>query len=166
MTTYVIDTSALLRNEQLLSQIHSGEIVLHTVVLEELDRLKRKRTTEGAIARRVINFLYKIRGRGSFEEGIKIGRKVIRFDDSSPDLKYLRYGYSKRKTDNLVLCVAKKIQEVSHSEVILMTGDRMLSIKACYEELEVEVVSEQMHVGKKCNQPIKRRSASANNRRR
>lgn len=140
MDIYVVDTSALLRDEHLLEKIQCGVIVLHTTVLEELDNLKQRNTTRGEIARSVIHYLFKLKGRGNFEKGLRFGNKVIRFDDREPDTSYLRFGFSNEKNDNLILCVAKEIKEETGKMVVMLTGDRMLSLKAAYDHVDVELI--------------------------
>lgn len=147
MDIYVVDTNALIKDADLLDKIHYGEIVIHTTVLEELDGIARRNNAMGKIARRVGQKLYELHGRGNFLKGIKVDDKVIRFDDRKPNTeKYLRFGFDENKHDNLLLCVARELKEITGERVVFLTGDRFLSLKA---SMDVEVRNVRQPVPKK-----------------
>ena len=131
MDIYVVDTSSLLRNEDLFNCIRNGEIIIHLIVLEELDSISKKKGQKAQKARTIAEKLYKWKNRGSYRKGIKVSSNIIRFDDRLPNPQlFLRFGMDINKEDNLLICVAKEIQEETEKKVILVTNDRFFTLKA------------------------------------
>lgn len=149
MDIFIVDTSALIRDADLISKIEYGKIIIHTTVLEELDNLSKKNSTKGMYARKVVDRLFEIRNRGDFAKGVKIGHKIIKFDDTKPDReKYLRFGFDTDKNDNLLLCVAKEIKDKTDERVVLLTGDKFFLLKAGMD-IDVELVNVRQGTKKK-----------------
>jgi predicted ribonuclease YlaK len=134
---YVVDTDALIKDRDLIDKIHYGEIIIHTIVLEELDNIAKQSSSQGETARRIGDRLCSYQSRGNFVNGIKVGDKIIRFDNRKPNTeKYLSFGLDQDKNDNLLLCVAKELKETTGRRVVFVTGDKFLLLKA---SMDVEI---------------------------
>lgn len=142
MDIYVIDTSALLRDADILNKLSHAEVIIHTLVIEELESLSRKNNSIGACARKIGDKLYELRNRGDFKKGIKMRNGlIVKFDDTPPKIEtYLRFGLDPAKNDNLLLCVAKEIQEKTGKRTILLTADKFMCLKAVLD-LEIQMVT-------------------------
>lgn len=130
---YVIDTSALLRDPCLLDKLNNSEIIIHTIVINELDRVSKRNNTRGSHARNIGDRLFSLRNRGDsdFLKGIKVKSNVIYFDDTKPKPEiYSRFGFDTKSQDNLLLCVAKEIKDRRKEEVTLITGDKFFTLKS------------------------------------
>lgn len=138
---FLVDTSALLRDIDILNKLPYCKIIIHTTVLEELDNISKKNNSKGSSARRVINKLFELKNRGNFYNGIKWTNKTVEFSDMKPNIEtYLRFGLSERKNDNLLLCVAKEIKERSEkNKVIILTADKSFALKAA-GDINVEYI--------------------------
>lgn len=149
MDVYIVDTSALIKDPELLDKLRQCRIVIHTIVLEELDVLSKRNTERGALARRVGDRLFEIRSRGNFVKGIKVDHKIICFDDTKPDPDtYLRFGFNPEKADNLLLCVANELRAKTGERVVLLTSDNFFLLKANMD-IEVEYIKGPRDIGKK-----------------
>lgn len=141
MDIYIADTSAFIRDKYLWEKLPPGELVIHTVVIEELDSLKARGGYRGVAARTIINRLYELKGRGDFAKGIPCGSVRVRIDDRkpAPDVN-LRFGFDPAKPDNLLLCVAKQIAANAEGKVMVLTADKFLAVKASLEGLGTRLV--------------------------
>ncbi len=66
---YILDTSALLHNYQILNKLKDNIKVIPLVVLDELDNYKTKPTEQGRNARSVIRYLDSLRDKGFLRDG-------------------------------------------------------------------------------------------------
>jgi len=130
---FVLDTSVLMHDPGACHTFKEHEVVLPFVVLEELDRLKRD-VVKGGRAREVSRELQKIRNGGSITQGVKTpGGGIIRvdLDGNGPANVLLPGGFDGKKADNIIILTACKIQkEHPEAEVILVTKDTIMAIKA------------------------------------
>lgn len=149
MNICVIDTSALLTDTDLIKKLYSCKIIIHTIVIEELANLCNRKGVKGERARKVKNELFKIRNRGDFYNGIRLKHNtILQFDDRKPDTDLLRFGYDPGNKDNLLLCVARELQEETDQKVTLLTGDKFFLLKAG-DDIKVEYVKQINNTAKK-----------------
>ena len=128
---FFLDTSALLRDVDILNKLPTGKVVIHSIVLEELNTLSDKGGSKGSLARNAIDKLFELRNRGNFYNGIKWNNKVVEFIDIEPDTDtYLRFGLTSDCTDNLLLCVAREVKQTTGSKVTIITADKGFTLKA------------------------------------
>ncbi len=131
---FVLDTNVLLHSAAALSSFEDNEIVIPMTVLEELDKFKRNQDELGRNARHVIRRLDELRATGSLYEGVKLcnspdpdkcgtlrvmvshGRLDENIDMSIPD--------------NRIMNVAKMLRNNGGKEVILITKDINVRLKA------------------------------------
>ena len=72
--TFVLDTNVLLYDAECLLSFDDNNIVIPLIVLEELDRHKRRPDEAGKNARRSVRMLDKLREKGSLDKGIALDK--------------------------------------------------------------------------------------------
>ena len=68
--TFVLDTNVLLYDADCLLSFDDNNIIIPLIVLEELDRHKRRPDEAGKNARKSVRMLDKLREKGSIDKGI------------------------------------------------------------------------------------------------
>lgn len=127
---YVLDTNVLIQAPHALKCFEDNEVVLPLVVLEELDAHKRDEGERGANVREAIKILEQIRGTGDLVAGVKLDNGgVLRVEKNFKDVE-LPKDLSEHKSDNRILKVCKGLSESRKEQVILVTKDILMRIKA------------------------------------
>ena len=127
---YVLDTNVLIQAPHALKCFDDNEVVLPLVVLEELDAHKRDEGERGANVREAIRILDQIRGAGDLVAGVELDNGgVLRVEKNFKDVE-LPKDMADYKSDNRILKVCKGLSEVSEFQVILVTKDILMRIKA------------------------------------
>ena len=72
--TFVLDTNVLLHDPEALQKFPENDVVIHVMVLEELDRMKRLPNELGKNARAIFQFLDASAnsGKGDLHHGVKL----------------------------------------------------------------------------------------------
>ena len=136
---YVVDTNILLQAPYAIESFEDNAVVLPMVVLEELDHFKN--------ARRVIRCLEQIRQKGDLLKGVPLGNGgVIRVEKNFVDVK-LPGDLAEEAADNRILRVCLGLAQSCGEQVILVTKDILLRIKAqilgiCAEDFTTDQVLE------------------------
>ena len=144
---YVVDTNILLQAPYAIESFEDNAVVLPMVVLEELDRFKKAEGEVGANARRVIRCLEQIRQKGDLLKGVPLGNGgVIRVEKNFVDVK-LPGDLAEEAADNRILRVCLGLTQSCGEQVILVTKDILLRIKAqilgiCAEDFTTDQVLE------------------------
>ena len=129
--TYVLDTNVLLHDPESLFAFQDNEVVLPLLVIEELDEHKRRPDEVGRNARVVARRLDGMRSKGPISQGVPNDQGgIIRIELNHHDLTNLPAGVDPGKPDNLILAVALNLHRRSGRNVILVTKDLNLRIKA------------------------------------
>lgn len=142
---YVIDTNVLIQNPEALLSFDDNQVVLPVVVLEELDHLKTSEGERGRNARAAIRILEDLRLKGDLLAGIKLeSQGMIRVEKNFVNVQ-LPEDLPEEKMDNRILKVCKGLSERADEQVILVTKDILLRIKAqiigiCAEDYTAEQV--------------------------
>jgi len=130
---FVLDTSVLVHDPDALENFQDNTIVLHIVVLEELDHLKKSPDEVGQMARLVIRKLDQYRQNGSLSSGVSTshgGELRVEFSNNTEFENLLSAGLNKTN-DNHLISLAKKLQFQNPSkEIILVSKDLNLRVKA------------------------------------
>mgnify|MGYP002857511865 CR=1 FL=1 len=127
---YVLDTNVLIQAPHALKCFEDNEVVLPLVVLEELDAHKRDEGERGANVREAIRILDQLRGQGDLVAGVELDNGgVLRVEKNFKDVE-LPKDMADYKSDNRILKVCKGLSEVSKYQVILVTKDILMRIKA------------------------------------
>lgn len=127
---YVIDTNVLIQNPQALLSFEDNQVILPVVVLEELDNLKKAEGEKGRNARAATRILEELRLKGNLLEGVKLeSQGIVRVEKNYIDVK-LPEDLPEDKMDNRILKVCRGLADTSGEQVVLVTKDILLRIKA------------------------------------
>ncbi|OGV53429.1 MAG: phosphate starvation-inducible protein PhoH [Lentisphaerae bacterium GWF2_52_8] len=141
--TFVLDTNVLLYNAQAIEAFEDNEIVLPMAVIEELDRFKKNQDELGRNARQVIRRIDELRSRGNLSGGVPLDNGTER---TQPGILRIVTGKGRIKDseldmdlpDHRILRVAYAIHKEGKSNVIFITKDINLRLKADALGLQVE----------------------------
>lgn len=127
---YVLDTNVLIQAPYAAECFEDNQVILPLAVVEELDQLKKKDGETGANARHAIRFLEQVRQKGDLLSGVKLsGGGVIRIEKNYVN-EQLPPELSDRITDNRILKVCIGLQKNYEEQVVLITKDLLLRMKA------------------------------------
>ncbi|MEM8728245.1 MAG: PhoH family protein, partial [Chlamydiota bacterium] len=127
--TFVLDTNVLLHDPDALKRFEGNGVVMPLVVLEKLDKLKRFSDELGKNARHVIRFIDQLKG--NIFKGIKLDNGAT-FSVFVEDQTMSKQGFSLPIDSNKhrVLFAAYRLKQIGREEVILISKDFILRIKA------------------------------------
>ena len=142
---YVVDTNVLIQAPYAIESFEDNEVVLPMVVIEELDHLKKAEGEVGMNARRSIRCLEQLRQKADLLTGVQMengGR--LRVEKNYVDVE-LPEDLSSEKADNRILKVCAGLSREHEEQVILVTKDILLRIKAqilgiCAEDFTTDQV--------------------------
>ena len=127
---YVLDTNVLIQAPYAAECFEDNQVVLPMAVLEELDHLKKAEGERGVSARRAIRFLEQLRHRGDLLAGVPLpGGGSCRVERNYVDVK-LPPELSEEVMDNRILKVCLGLKNTREEQVVLVTKDILLRIKA------------------------------------
>ena len=120
---FVIDTSVLLYDPDCLERFEDNEVIIPSVVLEEVNTFKEEMTDRGFYARKVAQKLEDISLAGHMKSGVRYGDTVIRtsYEAEHPDISSV---FDRKKNDIKIIACALC------NEAILVSRDRMMRIMA------------------------------------
>jgi PhoH-like ATPase len=129
---FVLDTNVLLHDPSALFRFEDNEIVLPITIIEELDRFKKLTEMTGRNARQVSRSLDELRQQGHLIEGIDLsnGGKLRVSLCHQATLKELPVELEGKQNDNAILAVALELKRQTKGEVVLVSKDTNLRIKA------------------------------------
>mgnify|MGYP000437044519 FL=1 len=126
---YVVDTNVLIQAPYGLQCFEDNQVVLPVVVLEELDNLKKSEEI-GANVRTTIRMLEELRLQGDLLEGVTLpGGGTLRVEKNYRDVA-LPSDLPETKSDNRILKVCLGLSQEKSEQVVLVTKDILLRIKA------------------------------------
>jgi PhoH-like ATPase len=129
---FVLDTNVLLHDPASLFRFQDNDVVLPITIIEELDRFKKLSETTGRNARQVSRSLDELRQQGHLIEGIKLKNggtlKVSLCHQET--LRELPVELEGHQNDNAILAVALELKRQSNYDVVLVSKDTNLRIKA------------------------------------
>jgi PhoH-like ATPase len=127
---YVLDTNVYLTDSSSVYTYGNNDIILPLIVLEELDKLKKRPNGVGINARSIIRTLDKLREKGQFQRGIRIRKGAGLIFTVAPDLKELPVGYDAEVPDHQIIATALTVQrEHPNKKVVVVSNDINLRIK-------------------------------------
>ena len=144
---YVVDTNILLQAPYAINSFEDNLVVLPMVVLEELDHFKKAEGETGANARKVIRYLEQLRQKGDLLKGVALdGGGTLCVEKNFVNVK-LSEDLSDEVADNRIPKVCVGLSESRDEQVILVTKDLLLRIKAqilgiCAEDFTTDQVLE------------------------
>ena len=144
---YVVDTNILLQAPYAIDSFEDNSVILPMVVLEELDHFKKAEGEIGANARKVIRYLEQMRLKGNLLDGVRLENGgTLRIEKNFVNVK-LPEDLSEEAADNRILRVCAGLAQSGGEQVILVTKDLLLRIKAqilgiCAEDFTTDQVLE------------------------
>lgn len=127
---YVVDTNVLIQAPYGLQCFEDNQVVLPVVVLEELDNLKKSEGEIGANVQTTIRMLEELRLQGDLLEGVTLpGGGTLRVEKNYRDVA-LPSDLPETKSDNRILKVCLGLSQEKSEQVVLVTKDILLRIKA------------------------------------
>lgn len=132
MTNYVLDTNVLLYDPNAVYGFNGDTLNIPVTVIEEIDYFKKNMDQTGYNARYIGRFLDELRKEGNLRKGVKLENgSIVRVNVCNEHLtSKISSDLIKDKADNLILSVALWLQENEEEDVIFVTKDANLRIKA------------------------------------
>lgn len=125
---FVLDSNVILNDPHCIYGFQENDVYIPYIVLEEIDSFKKKNNSLGFSAREFARNIDDLRDKGSLQEGVELKTggtfKVI------PNKERDKYGIDDEVNDETILNTAKTLQEKSEKEVVLVTKDTVLRVKA------------------------------------
>ena len=136
--TYILDTNVLIQAPYAVECFEENEVILPMTVLEELDNLKKEEGEKGENVRKAIRILEGYRGKGNLLEGISTEHGgMLRVEKNYLNVE-LPPDLPEHKSDNRILKVCIGLSKESPKQVILVTKDILLRIKAQLLDIQAE----------------------------
>jgi PhoH-like ATPase len=127
---YVLDTSVYLTDSSSIYSYDKNDIIVPLIVLEELDKLKKRPNGVGINGRSIIRILDSLRDKGQFQKGIRIRKGLGLIFTVAPDLAELPIGYDPEVPDHQIIATALTVKkENPNKKVIVVSNDINLRIK-------------------------------------
>lgn len=141
---YVLDTSVLLQEPNAVFLFYENDVVIPSVVLEEIDMKKRNMDEVGYNARKVARILDGLRSRGKLHDGIRMDSGgTLRVELNHRSLSLLQDYFVELNNDHRILAVALNLKEEeakkeNPKQVVLVSKDALMRIKADALNIEAE----------------------------
>ncbi len=137
---FVLDTNVLLHDPNAMLSFGDNEVVLPITIIEELDRFKKQIEAIGRNARQVSRTLDKLSKKGSLTQGIDLDNGgILKVALCEPQiLQGLPPELERDLGDNAILAVAIATKKQCDCQVILVSKDTNLRIKADVLGLKTE----------------------------
>ncbi len=129
---YVLDTNVLLHDPNAMSRFEDNDVILPMAIIEELDRFKKQPETTGRNARQVSRMLDKLHNVGHLTTGVPLdngGTLRVALCDRET-LRSLPVELEGDRADNEILAVALELRHQCDCDVVLVSKDTNLRIKA------------------------------------
>jgi PhoH-like ATPase len=134
LKNFVIDTNVILYSPNCLETFEENNIIIPSIVLEELDNFKRHYDPRGFAARQFSRQLDELRIQGDLLKGVETGhggRLFVRFYDEEITLpREMEIVGAKTASDNMILNAALSVQKESRLPTIVVSKDINVRIKA------------------------------------
>ena len=131
---YVLDTSVYLTDSSSIYSYGKNDIIVPLIVLEELDKLKKRPNGVGINARSIIRILDSLRDKGQFQKGIRIRKGLGLIFTVAADLAELPIGYDPEIPDHQIIATALTVKkENPNKKVIVVSNDINLRIKCDFD---------------------------------
>ncbi|MBE9030226.1 PhoH family protein [filamentous cyanobacterium LEGE 11480] len=129
---YVLDTNVLLHDPNAMLRFEDNDVVLPMTIIEELDRFKKQPETTGRNARQVSRMLDRLHNGGHLTSGVTLdngGSLRVALCDRET-LRGLPAELEGDRGDNEILAVALELRHECDCDVVLVSKDTNLRIKA------------------------------------
>jgi predicted ribonuclease YlaK len=139
-TTYILDTNVLLNDPDITAKLVNADIIIPQVVLSELDKVKTSRADMDLRyrAREVARKLYELTQKGKLSEGIRLeGNSTLKVMIPEPTGE-VPIAIKSKSSDDHILALAYHLSSQNSQEVVLVTSDINMLVKAQAIGLSVE----------------------------
>ena len=136
---YILDTSVYLTNANAVFAYGNNDIIVPLIVLEEIDKQKKRQDIVGANARKIVRTLDSLRERGNLNNGVRIakGKGIISVQNFRKGV--LPSSYEIRIPDNKIIATALTEKEKDPKrKVILVSRDINMRVKCDAIGLQTE----------------------------
>ena len=127
--TYVLDTNVILSDPNAIYKFEDNDIVLPTVVIQEIDSKKKLMDEVGRNARHFSRMMDELRENGKLTDGIELRNggtiKALSHPLTSPAFD----SFINNENDNAIIAVAKKLTD-DGLNVILVSKDVLVRVKS------------------------------------
>lgn len=120
---FVIDTSVLLYDVDSLYKFQDNEVIIPSIVYEEINEIKEERSERGYYARQIAQLLDRLSQKAPLREGVKLGKTLIRTSYKLYNSE-IQKSLTMDKNDYKIIACAK------NHDAILITRDRMMRVIA------------------------------------
>lgn len=125
--TFVLDTNVLLYDSESIFSFEDNNIVIPLIVLEELDQKKSRQDEVGKNCRQTSRYLDELREKGNLQKGVNLPKggtiKIISKDQVDNFDDCFLGDMDKNKVDNIIIAIAKNLQDNLEEPVVLVTKD-------------------------------------------
>lgn len=135
---YVLDTNVLIHDPSSIYNFEDNNIILPIYVVEEIDKLKRAEGEKGRSARVTARNLDELRGKGSLFQGVELPKGGKLRVEIKGEYKNLPNFLQKDVMDNRILAVVIELIKSGEENIILVTKDINMRIKADALQIPVE----------------------------
>ncbi len=140
--SYILDTNVILYSPNALETFEDNDVILPSIVLEELDHFKSHYDLRGFAARQFTRKLEELRQKGDLINGVELksgGRIFVKFADERTQLPHeLTASGSRQSNDNLILSVALQVKEHGSLPTVMVSKDINVRIKASLLGIKAE----------------------------
>ncbi|MEF3255216.1 MAG: PhoH family protein [Deferribacterales bacterium] len=136
--TFILDTNVMLHSPLCLETFEDNNIIIPAICIEELDKFKNLYDLKGFYAREFIRNFDRIRQNGDLIQGVALsngGKVFVRYLKNDIPLPY---DFDINRSDNLILKVALQSKEEFDKDIILVSKDTNLRIKASILNIKSE----------------------------
>ncbi|MEK7812621.1 MAG: PhoH family protein [Candidatus Desantisbacteria bacterium] len=132
MKTFVLDTNVLLHDTNSLFVFADNEVVVPLCVVEEIDDQKKRVDGIGRNSRQVARSLDELRKKNSLLDGVKLENNGLLRIEIPPSVSASAFpsGLDPQKIDNQILALAIHLKKTRKNQVILVSKDITMRIKA------------------------------------
>ena len=130
--TFVLDTNVILHDPQALFRFEDNDLVIPMTVIEEIDRFKKELSETGRNARQFSRIMDGLRNKAKLIEGVELETGGhLRVDLYTEELmKSLPPELRFDQGDNRILAVTLAVKNSADNNVVFVTKDTNLRIKA------------------------------------
>lgn len=133
---YVLDTNVLLQDPNAIFAFEDNEVIIPSVVLEEIDSKKRNADELGRNARQVSRLLDSLRTKGRLHDGIELDNGgSLKVELNHRSFAKMQDVFAESTNDNRILAVAlnyytEEQDKIEPRPVIMVSKDTLVRIKA------------------------------------
>lgn len=130
--TYVIDTNALLNDPEVIYGFSGAEVVIPSIVLKELDDLKRRRSDPRVRfnGRRATRLLYEVSKNGHLSNGVTLENGALLRVDAAEEFERVPADLDLTRIDDQILALAYNLNQEPGVRTTVVTNDLNMILRA------------------------------------